>query len=88
MNYHPYKARQVDPSAAYLRRIQEEQVIRLGGSRSPDYTGHPVNVFFTNTTSEISSTVISEDDPYFIPRPTDSSVYRRISPQAFLQRSS
>ncbi|VDK36493.1 unnamed protein product [Taenia asiatica] len=79
--------RQVDPSAAYLRRIQEEQVNRADRSHLPDYTGRSFNVFFTNTTNEVS-TVIPEDDLYFIPRPTDSSEYHQISPQAFLQRSS
>ncbi|CDI97044.1 phospholipid transporting ATPase IF [Echinococcus multilocularis] len=89
-NVHPhqYKARQVDPSAAYLRRIHEEQVARAGKSLSPDYTKRSFNVFFTNTASEIASVVIPEDDPYFVPQPTDSSEYRRISPRAFLQKSS
>ncbi|VDM32750.1 unnamed protein product [Hydatigera taeniaeformis] len=88
VNFHSYKVRHVDPSAAYLRRIQEEQENRADEICSPNCTGHSFNVFFTNTTSEVSSAVIPKDDPYYVPRPTDSSEYRRISPQAFLQKSS
>ncbi|VUZ47839.1 unnamed protein product, partial [Hymenolepis diminuta] len=88
--HHP-KSVSVDPSSAYLRRIQENQKTTHYNWRfpTPDYPGTP-DMAMTSTSSVTmrSPDIIRTDDPYYIPRPSNSSEYRRTSPQAFLQRNS
>ncbi|VDO06441.1 unnamed protein product [Rodentolepis nana] len=75
---------QVDPSSAYLRRIQKNQIAPSNNwcFPPPDYPGA------TSSVTMHASDIIRTDDSYYIPRPTNSSDYRKTSPHSFLQSTS
>ncbi|KAM7542982.1 hypothetical protein Aperf_G00000004967 [Anoplocephala perfoliata] len=80
----------VDPSNAYFRHIQEYQMD--GNCRIPNLDYPRIQTDSTLSASSFetrsSPSLIRTDGPYYVPRPNDSSDYRRTSPQAFLQRNS
>lgn len=86
-------SKQIDPSNAYLRRIQENHPANQTGNRRfppPDYPGAVSDMAMTPTIFEATEPpdILRSDDPYHIPRPKESSDYRKTSPHAFLQRNS